>query len=195
MRNIIFLFLLLAGCATVSSEVSLKKIRPTDRVYAGRIKIKMNENESPKCEIYLNHDITPSVKLASDGFIAYKTDRDKLNFRKIACYHQYSQRMGAWHLQKLNLSPVVKSDSNENAVYFGDIELDWKIDPELSKEAADKSRESLAHIKEGRVEDSGDLKVTVVDRFAEMQVDFFNRIPLAKEKGLKLQSSIMVNAK
>lgn len=179
------------GCATLSNEISLKKMRPSERVYTGRIKVKLNDLSEPKCEVYLNFDIAPSIKLSSDGFLVYKTDREKFKLKKIACYHKYSDRMAAWHLHDLNLAPILKTDTGSEAIYFGDIEISWQIDPELSRESAEKDNDMSTPMKTGRVNDSGEMKITILDRFTEMQTEFFQKVPHATEKGMTLKSAMV----
>jgi hypothetical protein len=151
----------------------------------------MTGQENPKCELYLNLDLAPSIKIAPDGFIVYKTDRQKLNFKKIACYHQYSERLAAWHLQSLNLAAILKPDSNADVTYFGDVELDWQIDLKTTREAAENETDSATPLKVGRVNDSGEIRVKITDASAVMQTDFFEKIPEAKEKGLGMKTSLV----
>ncbi len=187
--------LLNTACATMSDEVSLKKITKSERIYAGRILVELNGQPASRCEIYLGYDITPSIKLSADGFVVYKTDREKFQMRSVACYHKYSPRLSAWHHQKLNLEPVAKSADQSAVQYFGDITLKWQIDPETTKETAEKDTDSRTPMKEGRVDDSGELIVDIVDNSALMQNTFFEKVPAAKEKNMALQSAIVTKVK
>src|SRR4051812_2262172 len=112
--------LALAACTTLSDDVSVKKMQPKQRLYVGRILVTMNEKPAPKCEVYLNMDVAPSIKLTPDGFLIYKTDRSELKFRSIACYDQLDMYLAAWHHQKLNLTAVSRPEDQNTVNYFGD---------------------------------------------------------------------------
>lgn len=179
------------ACTTLSSEVSLKKFASKDRLYAGKIRVNMSGDEHPRCEIYLNYDISPSIKLADDGVILYKTDRDSLRFRSIACFHKINNRAGAWHHRDLNLKGIPKSESNEVVSYFGDIELNWKIDTDLTLEASSQDTDSTKGVREGHVKDSGEMKITISNSKDSMATVLLERIPEAKDKKLVLQESLV----
>jgi hypothetical protein len=153
---------LAAGCVTVANELDLKKFGPKDRLYVGRIFINFNGNEHPKCELYVNSDLTPVLKLTEDNWVFYRTDRVEPTFSKIACYHESSTYYAAWHTQQLDFSKLVQTNSNIDAVYFGDVHIEWKIDDKDTVTAAENAPfDETSPKRIGTVKDSGELHFTV----------------------------------
>ena len=181
----------LSACSTTSDEVSFKRIQLKDRFYVGQVRVVMNGVEAPKCELYLNLDISPSIKLAQDGFIFYKTDRENFKLKSIACLHSISNRAAAWHHQKLNLKSVSRPDDNSTIQYFGDIHIDWKIDPAQSVEASEKDMDSTGLVKVGHVKDSGEIRLKITADKSSIENKLTAKWPQVKEKDMKINESIV----
>ncbi|OFZ18762.1 MAG: hypothetical protein A2Z20_01365 [Bdellovibrionales bacterium RBG_16_40_8] len=199
MRKIYFWFFLSSffyslfwavGCATLSDEVSIEKINSKQRLYVGRVLVNFNGETNPKCEIYLSYDIAPSIKLSSDGFVVYKTDRQELKFKELTCYHKVTSYIGAWHHQKLALRAIKRPQDSSEVNYFGDIHIDWVFDPKTSKIAADKDYDTRAPYKTGQIKDSGDIKIWVGKDMAYIENAFYSKVSGAREKGFRLQSAL-----
>lgn len=185
----LFFVLFQFGCATTSNEIDLKKISVKDRVYYGRIFVNFNGNTHPRCELYVNSDLAPVLKIADDNLVFYKTDRSGVNFSKLACYHESSLYYAAWHLQATKLTQLARPESNTEAVYFGDVFFDWKIDEKDTVAAAESAPfEEVTPKRIGHVKDSGELKVRVESKFEEAKELLKSRAPslVASEKLLSL---------
>lgn len=193
MSKICLLLVLAAtiGCATVSDEISLKKFTPQQRLYIGRLRVNFNGDEKPKCEVYINYDVAPSMKLSHDGWILYKTDRQGLRLREIACFHQGTKYLSAWHHQKLPLEEIGRPADKQNVRYFGDLVVDWKIDPNMTIEAAQKVTQAQSPFREGQVKESGELKLSVANHMTEAEVQFFTKVPEAREQGLHIEENVV----
>jgi hypothetical protein len=166
------------GCATTSSEVDLKKINPKERVYIGHFKVNFNGNSRPRCEIYVNADLAPGLKLTDDGLIIYKTDRLAAKFSRIACYHQSSNYYAAWHVHELPLTKLERPENQLEAVYFGDVNIDWTIDEKDTISAAEAAPfEQASPMRIGRVKDSGELKATILNSIEATKVLLRDRAP------------------
>lgn len=152
---------LLLGCATPSSDVSFKKILPQQRFYVGRLKVSINGAPATKCEVYLNNDIVPSLQLAPDGLIVYKTDRENPQLKKLTCYRQINSGLAAWHFQKLPISSLLRPPDSQTVHYFGDILVTWRVDDQLASTMALEQQEDESRVKVARVEPSGDMKVEI----------------------------------
>jgi hypothetical protein len=181
----------LAGCATPSDQISLKKISPKQRFYTGRMNIKLNGVPASKCEVYLNYDVAPSIQLSDSGFIVYKTDRENIHFKKIACQHAFDKSLSAWHIKALNLAAVEKPSEQSTVHYFGDVNIDWAIDPEQTKEAAYKDYDSKTYHKVGRVNDSGEMKITITADLPKIEKEFYGSVVEAKDKNWILKETIL----
>jgi hypothetical protein len=182
------------GCATNSNELSLKKMSMNQRIYVGKIQVSfagVEGGEAPKCELYLNSDITPSVRISSDGLVIFKTDRNPFVLKSLACYHAASHSRAAWHKQDLNFEGLEREEEQATVKYFGDVQVVWKIDPAATEEAAANDRESLGHIKVGHVKDSGAIKATVTDNRDQTAAAFYAAVPEAKDKNYSLKSDLV----
>ncbi len=164
---------------------------PKQRLYVGKFKVNFNDDENPKCEIYLNYDISPSIKLSQDGLVFYKTDRESLKFNKIACLHKATPLLSAWHHQDLVLTPVKRGSDKLEVTYFGDINIDWVFDGETTVAAASRDTQSNSAVKEGHVKSSGELKVEIKDNQTEVEKQFLKRYPEAIDKNFKIKSQIL----
>ncbi len=166
------------GCATTSNEIDLKKIAQKERIYFGRVYVNFNGNTHPRCELYVNSDLAPVLKIADDNLVFYKTDRESLRFSKIACYHESSMYYAAWHLHELNLSKIEKSDSNTAATYFGDLHLDWKIEEKDTVTSAESAPfEEVTPKRVGHVKDSGEIRISVDSKFEAAKGVVSSRAP------------------
>lgn len=187
-----FIFILnVCGCATLSDEISLDKVTAKQRVYIGRLNVKLNSDEAPKCEIYLNYDLVPSIQLSPDGFVFYKTDRENLTLKKIACLHKSSQKLSAWHHQILPLTTIVRPAESLEITYFGDIKLNWAIDPNETVLAAQNDNESKTPNKIGRVISSGEIKAEILDKQPEVKEHFFSKNPEAFKREFKVKTHLI----
>lgn len=185
------LILILVGCATVSDEVSLAKISPRQRVYVGQFQVSLNGVENPKCEIYLNLDITPSLTLAPDGLVVFKTDRNELKFRRIACYDKMGARLAAWHHQDLGLSAIQKPEKPSDMIYFGKIKIDWRVDRELAERAANQVNDPTSVVKVAQMKDSGELSVQIESDPTNIETILAERVPTYKNHGLELVEKLV----
>jgi len=190
------------GCSTLSTDVSLNKITPEQRFYLGRIHVNMKTADTllkkgevvapTRCEIYLNYDVSPSVKLAADGWFFYKSDRQELRIRKMACYHQANKYSAAWHLQTLSLEPFARPSAQLEATYFGDVTVHWQIDANATLAAAEKDYSSPPPARVGRVENSGQLNATVAGDKAASEEWLFARYPDLKTREFKVTENLVV---
>jgi hypothetical protein len=168
---------------------------PQQRVYVGRILVDLRASgqklDSPRCELYVNYDLAPSVKLAGDGRIVYKTDRSDFRFRKIACYHQENLYSAAWHLNTLTLAPVTRSEQQSEVTYFGDIALTWDIDRSATVTAAETGEASPPPTRVGRVENSGNIKIGIVSDLKASEEWLKKTQPLVVERNYTFQERLM----
>ena len=186
----LFAVIFLAGCATVSDEVSVEKMSSTQRLYVGRLKVRLNEDKNPKCEVYLNNDISPSIRLSQSGWIIYKTDRKELRLRRLACYQQINPYEAAWHLHDLMLTSVLKSEDKSQVKYFGNLDVAWTVDPISTSQAARLVTVS-GYPKEGRVEDSGELKISFTDNEREARDEFYKKLPADRARDYQSKKDLI----
>ncbi len=174
----VFSFLILCSCATKNDQLVIKKIKGSDRIYAGRIFVDFNgrKNSELKCELYVGKSLVPDVKLSDEGYLYFKSDNKSFKLSRIACYDQPDFYTAAWHFHNLPLDKFYRSDTPQKATYFGDIYITWKINPEDTKAAAAEDRNSPQYPKVGRVENSGVLQIEVRDDFVNSQKAFAERV-------------------
>lgn len=194
--GVLLVFLNLA-CATHSNELVIKKMKASDRIYAGRLIVDMNgqSNKELKCELYLNNSLLADIKLTEDGYLFIKSDNKKFRLSKIACYDQIDLYSAAWHHQRLPFSGLTQSDSTEKAAYFGDIYLNWKINPEETRAAARNDTSTPAYPKVGVVQNSGFIKIEVKDEFESIKPIFADKVKdkswRASDAPIELEKSII----
>lgn len=164
---------------------------PSQRLYVGRIHVNFNGDDHSKCEIYINYDVAPSILLSSDGLVFYKTDRQDIHFRRIACHHKGTTYLSAWHHQALPLERIARPQQQEKIHYFGDIHVVWKIDPTQTIEAAQKVPTSNLPYKEGRLNNSGEIQVTVSNQLQDVEALLVARWPEVREKKFLLEEALV----
>jgi hypothetical protein len=168
---------------------------PQQRVYVGRILVDLRASgtkiENPRCELYVNYDVAPSVKLASDGKVVYKTDRSQFRFRKIACYHQENRYAAAWHVRTLTLAPIARTEQQSEVTYFGDLTITWDIDRAATVAAAEKGELSPPPTRIGRAEDSGSIKIEIASDLKASAEWLKSTQPLVVERNYTFQERLM----
>jgi hypothetical protein len=188
---------LFQGCATTSNELKIGKLTPKQRIYVGRVLVNFGglPRTDLKCEAYINSDIVPAFKIAPDGYFFYKTDRTEPRLSKLTCYHRESLYLAAWHHQKLGLKPFFRSEEQKEAVYFGDIIIDWNFNKAETAVAAQREPYTSNPPREGHVYESGEIKVEVKSDFALMNRLFFEKVEGAQEAGFVLKEHLVAKEK
>lgn len=159
------LILSVSGCATDSNLAKFKQVKPKQRVYVGKVDITLNGKKATKCELFMNSQLAPNLKLAEDGYVVYKTSDRDTQLGKVRCLHQANNRKSAWHTQKLNLKKLTRPKKRKSVNYFGHLNIKWDIDPE--KTLAARAQDPYAFKQVGMVDDSGEIEITVADNTQE----------------------------
>jgi hypothetical protein len=167
---IFFCFVISAiGCATPSNDADqFKKISPSQRLYVGRMQVLLNGTPAEKCEVFVNGSLIPNLKIASDGYMIYRTDDSAPGLAKLTCLHKLNFFKSAWHMKDLNLDPIHKPKEQNTVHYFGDLKVDWTVDPKTTENAKVVESDPGPN-KVGTVKNSGELKVTVENKLEDMR--------------------------
>lgn len=167
MKSLVFILTVLAlvGCVSASNETQFDKVKPKQRVYVGQVQVKMNGQKAEKCELFVNSDLAPNMKLSEDGFVVYKTSDRKPYLGRVRCLHKANNRKSAWHTQKLNLAPLKRPKKRKSVNYFGHILVNWDFDPEKTLKAPAQDPSSFRQV--GLVDDSGELQIEIKDQSKE----------------------------
>lgn len=129
----------LTACNTPTKhEVNLEKLKPEERVYTGLIQVDLNgkTNEDLTCDLFLNSDIAPTIRLAKDGVYQFKSIKKKLAFSKIACIHQVGNTK-YWVRHDLEIDRIKQpEESKAKEIHnMGTLTITWVIkDSELEKD-------------------------------------------------------------
>ncbi len=134
------LFLIsLSGCSTpTKQDVNLEKLKPEERVYTGNIQVDLNgkRNADLTCDLFLNSDISPTIRLAKDGIFQFKSIKKKLAFSRIACIHQVGNTKH-WVRHDLDIERINQPDETKakEVHNMGTLNITWVInDSELEKD-------------------------------------------------------------
>lgn len=179
----------LLGCTTTPEKLSFKTLNPEHRIYIGRFIVHMNDipPDELNCEVYLNRDLAPFIKLESGGHIQFKSNRSEIKFTRIACLHHFDNRYSAWHHARLDFENFYRTQSRKEVVDFGDVHIHWKIDEKETVRAARLQPRGTGIKQVGVVKDSGELKVHVSEKILPNSVYFFKLHPEATEKGMEVR--------
>lgn len=188
--SIVLCFFILS-CVSSKKDFSMEKLKPRERIYVGRVIVDFNGNLQPQCELYLNSDLAPSIKLEADGHIYYRTDRLQPRLSKISCYHQESARHAAWHVQDLPLDNLNRSEDQKEIIYFGEIQIKWNVDPNQTIESAKNEPETRELLRVGRVKNSGDLTVQVTSDVNAAERRFYSEQSDAKATGFLVKEQVL----
>lgn len=153
--------LTLSACSTPTKQnIDFAKLKADDRVYGGMIQVELNgkTNSDLTCDFFLNSDIAPTVRLAKDGIFQFKSNRNKLNFSKIACIHKVDKK-NYWVRHSLDLPRIQKSDITKakEVTDMGTLKITWVID-----DSEVQPSESGIHQKDD-MSDVGKLEVKKLD--------------------------------
>lgn len=162
------LSLSLYACTTPSNKPQFKKVKAKQRVYVGKLEVVLNGQAAEKCEIYMNSDLNPFIRISKDGYLIYRTERKKPRLGRLSCLHRLGARKAAWHIQDFDLSQLERPKERKTAHYFGHLRVNWDIDP--SKTAA--VQPAGGFIRSGPqpiVKDSGELTVAVREDLEDIQ--------------------------
>lgn len=165
MKNlkIIALALTMCSCVSPSNESNYKRVEGNQRLYVGRILVNLNGQAPSNCELHLDGDMIPTVKLSADGYLILRSEKDSLALGQLICLHKGSPFKAAWHSQKIPLGAIVHPKTHTQVTYFGDLVLNYTIDPEKTKHAP--IMESVpGPQKIGHAKDSGKISVSVEDQ-------------------------------
>jgi hypothetical protein len=163
------LFAGLLGCASTSSEVGFKKIQPGQRVYVGQIKVTLNGAPATECELSMRGDLVPSMKFSGEGYIIYRSDREAAGFDTLKCFHKLRQFKAAWHSQVIRTEAFIRPTDSSTVTYFGHVTADWTFDP-MTSESAPVLDPQPGPNQIGQVKGSGEIKVSVQDQIADLEV-------------------------
>lgn len=131
--------LLTTACSTpMKQEIDLAKLKPEERAYSGNIQVDLNgvKNDQLTCDLFLNSDINPVIRLSPDGNYQFKSIKKKLAFSKIACIHKVNNKKH-WVYHSLELQRIPQpTEAQAKEIYnMGGIEIVWKIpDSEFESE-------------------------------------------------------------
>jgi hypothetical protein len=137
--SLIGLTFILSACSTPMKEtVDLTKLKPDQRAYAGNIQVHLNDltNDKLTCDLFLNSDISPTIRLSPDGNYQFKSTKKKLAFSKIACVYKIKNEK-YWVNHSLDIPRVAQLDESKAKEVFnmGYLTLNWKVaDSEVSTE-------------------------------------------------------------
>lgn len=182
---------ILSSCATPSGSLKVKKkLQPKDRIFAGRFIVDFNgkKKEDLKCELYVNRGIVPDIKLASDGYIFFKTTSSEFRISRISCYDQLDAYTAAWHHQRLPFQNFTRTASPDVASYFGDIIINWKTEEVDTKMAAAKDTSSVQYPRVGNVEASGEIKFEIRNELEAIQKILPERVSTISETPITIEA-------
>lgn len=137
--SLLSLTLILGACSTpIKQEINFDKLKPDERVYTGIIQVDLNGKTNPDltCDLFLNSDIAPTIRLAADGVYQFKSIKKKLAFSKIACIHQVGNTKH-WIRQSLDIERIKQpEEAKAKEVHnMGTLQLTWIVnDSEFNKD-------------------------------------------------------------
>lgn len=131
-KIIALLLLSLTACSTPTKHnIDLAKLKPEERAYAGNIQVDLNgmKNDQLTCDLFLNSDINPMIRLSADGDYLFKSIKKTLAFSKIACIYKIKDEKH-WINHSLELSRVKQptEDKSKEIYNLGNMVIVWKVD-------------------------------------------------------------------
>ena len=159
----VFFASILSACMIAGKEIPERDLKPEERMYVGQILVEINGKPAPKCELYINSDLMPYIRVPADGWVAYKTDRHEARFSKLACLHRLPSGSAAWHHQSLPLQFLKRADSPQELTSFGQILVKWKVNDKDTEAAAREQFIKKSNV-EGQVKDSGVIQAQVTSQ-------------------------------
>lgn len=190
--RVLIMSFLLSSCASLSNEQLTQKMLPKQRIYVGHISVNLNNNLKPNCELYINQDIVPSLKLSSDGLVVFKSDREKFKISQIACYYMADEYRAAWHLHDLDFEKIERSNDANQVNYFGDVKLIWNVTNEDTINAANLEHDNSTPLKIGRVKDSGRLEVSISSDIKTVEQEFYKKNPDMSQLNLLFAEKLFI---
>ncbi len=136
--SIIIISFFLSSCSAPSkTSYDLAKLQPNERVYTGNIQVTLNgkTNADLTCDLFLNSDIAPMVRLTPSGDYIFKSNRKTLALTRIACIHKIGNK-SIWAKQSLNLKRIERPAQSDHIHHLDHIVIQWTI-PEEELQADD----------------------------------------------------------
>lgn len=130
MKYLFLTLILCTACATpMKQDIDLTKLKPEERAYNGNIQVELNDlkNEQLTCDLFLNSDLNPTIRLSPDGDFQFKSTKKKLAFSKIACIYTVNDQR-RWIYHSLDLQRVNQPKNSNEFYNLGQISIDWKVD-------------------------------------------------------------------
>jgi hypothetical protein len=143
--------LLISSCTTPTRHtIDMEKLKENERVYSGKFFVELNGKTNPEltCDLFVNSDFAPTVRLAADGEFLFKTTKKSLAFSRIGCLIQHENKE-RWIYQKLGI-PRINQPSEEKAkeIYnMGEIRVTWTVrDSDLAHDPLKGSQDPMGYI-------------------------------------------------
>lgn len=136
--NLFSLFFTAACSTPAMQEIDLAKLKGDERAYEGNIQVDLNGKKNPDltCDLFLNSDINPMIRISPDGDFVFKSIKKKLAFSKIACIYQVKNEK-KWIIHSLDIPRIAQTPENlRNQVFnMGSLKINWNVsDTDLNKD-------------------------------------------------------------
>lgn len=127
----IVISLSVVACNTPTKQnIDMTKLKDEERVYSGSIQVDLNgkTNSDLTCDLFMNSDIAPTIRLSADGEYLFKTIKKTLAFTKIACLYTVNKNQ-KWIYQNLDIPRIKRPDeSKSKEVYnMGAYQIVWTV--------------------------------------------------------------------
>ena len=137
----IALSLSFAACGTPTKQtIDMAKLKPEERVYTGNIQVNLNDKLNPDltCDLFMNSDFAPTVRLAHDGEYLFKTNKKTLAFTRISCLYTHDKKQ-LWIHQKLGIPRITQPDETKakDVHNLGTITVNWTVKDSDFEKGAD----------------------------------------------------------
>jgi hypothetical protein len=113
----------------MKQDIDLTKLKPEERAYKGNIQVTLNDvkNEQLTCDLFLNYDLNPTIRLSPDGDFQFKSTKKKLAFSKIACIYTVNNQR-RWIYHSLDLAKINQPKDSNEFYNLGQFSIEWKVD-------------------------------------------------------------------
>lgn len=156
MKYLILTLIFCSACSTpMKQDIDLTKLKLDERAYTGNIQVLLNDlgNEQLTCDLFLNSDMNPVLRLSSNGDYQFISKKKKLAFSKIACIYTVNNQR-RWIYHTLDLTRV-NQPADSNALFnLGHLTIEWKVDDSQFAQTDD-----TAFGSEDKMKDSGTIKL------------------------------------